>query len=52
MSMAATSFSTSSSLVPMLRKVIWLRLVLKILRNNGVEDAGEDNMAEVVVEDT
>ena len=49
--MAATSFSTSSSLVPMLRKVICLRLVLKILRKNDVEDAEEDNMAEVVVED-
>ena len=29
-----------------LRKVIWLRLRLKILRNNGVEDADEGNMVE------
>ena len=35
----------------MLGKVIWLRLMLKILRNNGVKDADEGNMAEVVVED-
>ena len=50
--MAATSFSTSSSLVPMLRKIIWLRLMLKILRKNGVEGAEEGNMVEVEVEDT
>ena len=35
----------------MLREAICLRLWLKILRKNHVEDAEEDNMAEVVVED-
>ena len=36
----------------MLGKIIWLRLMLKILRKNGVEDDEKDNMVEVVVEDT